>query len=49
MRFERIAKYPEAALPKRATAGAAGYDFECCETTIIPPYSIRLIPTGIKA
>lgn len=49
MKFERIAKYPEAALPKRATTGAAGYDFECCETTVIPPHSIRLIPTGIKA
>ena len=49
MKFERIAKYPNAALPKRATKGAAGYDFECVETTIIPPHSIRLIPTGIKA
>ena len=49
MKFERIAAYPDVNLPKRATKGAAGYDFECAEDTICNPYSITLIPTGIKA
>ena len=49
MRFERIKKYPNVNLPKRATTGAAGYDFECAEDTTILPHSISLIPTGIKA
>ena len=48
MKFEQISKYPAATLPRRATSGSAGYDFECVEDTIIPPHSIRLIPTGIK-
>ena len=48
MRFERIKKYPGANLPQRATTGAAGYDFECIEDTIVLPHSISLIPTGIK-
>ena len=48
MQFEQISKYPDAVLPKRATQGSAGYDFECVEDTIIPPHAIRLIPTGIK-
>lgn len=49
MKFERIAAYPDVNLPKRATKGAAGYDFECAEDTICNPYAITLIPTGIKA
>lgn len=49
MRFERIAKYPNANLPKRMTTGAAGYDFECVEDTLCPAHQITLIPTGIKA
>lgn len=48
MKFERVSIYPEVNLPKRATAGAAGYDFECAEDTLCPPHSITLIPTGIK-
>ena len=49
MRFERISTCPNAVLPYRATADAAGYDFECAEDVTIPPHSIKLIPTGIKA
>lgn len=49
MKFEQIAAYPDAALPKRSTKGAAGYDFECVIDTICPAHKITLIPTGIKA
>ena len=48
MRFERCLFFPSATIPYRATAGAAGYDFECVADTLIPPYQIVLIPTGIK-
>ena len=48
MKFEKVTKYPNAALPQRATRGSAGYDFECVEDTVIPAHSIRLLPTGIK-
>ena len=48
MRFEKITSFPNVNLPKRATAEAAGYDFECAEYTIVPAHSITLIPTGIK-
>lgn len=38
-------------LPKRSTKYAAGYDFECAETTVIKPGFEKptLIKTGIKA
>ena len=40
-------------LPIRKTKGAAGYDFEAAEDTIIPAFNNNhiptLIPTGIKA
>lgn len=49
MKFETITAYPNANLPKRATKGAAGYDFECAIDTICPAHMITLIPTGIKA
>ena len=49
MKFERIAAYPNVNLPKRATKGVAGYDFECAIDTICPAHKITLIPTGIKA
>lgn len=49
MRFERVAAYPDVNLPKRATKGAAGYDFECAVDTVCPAHKITLIPTGIKA
>ena len=48
MRFERLSVCPDAVLPVRSTAGSAGYDFECYADTLIPPYQIWLIPTGIK-
>lgn len=51
--FERISKYPDVNLPKRATKHAAGYDFEAAETVTIQPFSTNpkpvLVPTGIKA
>ena len=49
MRFERVSQYPDVNLPVRTTTGAAGYDFECAADTIVRPYCIALIPTGIKA
>ena len=36
-------------LPKRATAGSAGYDFVAPARTVIPPEGTALIPTGIRA
>ena len=35
-KFERVAKYPDAILPTRATTGSAGYDFYCAEDTVVP-------------
>ena len=29
-------------LPKRATANAAGYDFEVAEDNIVPPYARKM-------
>lgn len=49
MHFERVTGFEHVNLPYRATKGAAGYDFECAITTVIPPHYIELIPTGIKA
>ena len=48
MRFERVSTYTDVNLPKRATAGSAGYDFESAEDVTIAPKTIKLIPTGIK-
>lgn len=48
MKFERVSTYLDVNLPKRATKGAAGYDFECAKDTVCLPHSITLIPTGIK-
>lgn len=49
MRFERLSVCPNAILPTRSTANSAGYDFSALSDTLIPPYQIALIPTGIKA
>ena len=49
MTFEPITLYPNDALQKRSTKGAAGYDFECIVDTICSAHKITLIPTGIKA
>ncbi len=43
MRLEEIP------LPKRATAGSAGYDFTAPAETVIPAGGTALIPTGIRA
>ena len=42
----RIEEIP---LPKRATAGSAGYDFVAPAETVIPAGGTALIPTGIRA
>lgn len=39
----------EIPLPRRATAGSAGYDFTAPATFIIPAGGSTLIPTGIRA
>ena len=36
-------------LPRRATAGSAGYDFVSPAETVIPAGGSALIPTGIRA
>lgn len=40
---------PTALLPKRATAGSAGYDLFACldEALVIPAGETRMVPTGI--
>ena len=46
---EEIQKiYDEIPLPKRATAGSAGYDFYMPETFVIAPQETLKIPTGIR-
>ncbi len=49
MKFEKLSVCPDAILPTRSTANSAGYDFSALADTLIPPYQIGLIPTGIKA
>ena len=39
----------EIPLPRRATAGSAGYDFVAPAETVIPAGGCALIPTGIRA
>jgi len=39
----------EIPLPRRATAGSAGYDFTAPAETVIPAGGSALIPTGIRA
>lgn len=41
-KFECISKYPNAILPQRKTAEAAGYDFYVVEDTLIPPYEVLM-------
>ena len=45
-------KEPDFNLPVRKTSKSAGYDFECIETVVIPPYKTGdkpfLVPTGVK-
>ena len=49
---ERLAEavpVAEIPLPRRATAGSAGYDFVSPAETVIPAGGSALIPTGIRA
>ena len=39
----------EIPLPRRATAGSAGYDFVSPLEVTVPPEGTALIPTGIRA
>jgi dUTPase len=48
MRFEKLSVCPNAILPTRSTLNSAGYDFSALSDTLIPPYQIALIPTGVK-
>lgn len=54
-KFEYVKRIEKADfnLPTRKTKYSAGYDFECIETVIIPPYKPgdkpSLVPTGVKA
>ena len=45
LNFTKI--HPRALSPNRTTLQAAGYDLYTCEEVIIPPWSIKLIKTGI--
>ena len=38
----------EIPMPRRGTAGSAGYDFTCPVETVIPAGETRMIPTGIR-
>ena len=39
----------EIPLPRRATAGSAGYDFCCPVAVTLQPGEMRMVPTGIRA
>lgn len=49
--FEKITEYAETdiLLPKRQTAHAAGYDFYLPQKVVLPPQTVQLVPTGLKA
>ncbi|MBN2503970.1 MAG: dUTP diphosphatase [Bacilli bacterium] len=49
--FEIVSSYldKDINLPRKATPGSAGYDFEAAETITILPESIAYCATGIKA
>lgn len=40
-------KNPEAIIPKRQTAGSAGYDLYASEDAVIAPNSVKIIGTGV--
>ena len=48
-RVSEALELSEIPLPKRATAGSAGYDFVAPAETVIPAGGSALIPTGIRA
>ncbi|RKP35088.1 mitochondrial deoxyuridine 5'-triphosphate nucleotidohydrolase, partial [Dimargaris cristalligena] len=43
-----VRKHAHAQLPKRGSAGAAGYDLYSCEDAVIPPQSRGLVDTGLS-
>lgn len=47
-KFEKVSKYAnhEFAMPKRATMGAAGYDFVAAEDTIVPSF-FKICPENV--
>lgn len=49
--FEIIDAYKNAniSLPERKTAFSAGYDIAAAESVTLPPKTVSLIPTGLKA
>ena len=53
--FEKVSRVKdlEFNLPQRKTKFSAGYDFECIEDIVIPPFKEikkpTLVPTGVKA
>jgi len=47
-RFERVAAYPDAILPRRATISSAGYDLFLAEDTVILPGQVKVAHTGVK-
>ena len=49
--FAVIRAYSDAGLelPRRGTAGSAGYDLASAETVELKPGQVALIPTGLKA
>ena len=52
MRFFKVIKAyqnQDILIPKRQTKNSAGYDLAAAEDVEIPPKSLKLIPTGLKA
>lgn len=49
--FEVVSTYSpdKINLPKRATEGSAGYDFESAEDIVVPVGGTALVKTGVKA
>ncbi|PEH36171.1 Deoxyuridine 5'-triphosphate nucleotidohydrolase [Candidatus Phytoplasma asteris] len=49
--FEKVSSYQNQGinLPQRQTKFSAGYDFEASQSIEIPPQTVILVPTGIKA
>ena len=47
LQFRARKLFPDAKLPEKGSAGAAGYDIFCAKETEILPWDAKLIPTGI--
>ncbi|WP_374695373.1 hypothetical protein ACEW7V_02805 [Areca yellow leaf disease phytoplasma] len=49
--FKKVSSYQNQGinLPQRQTKFSAGYDFESAQSMEIPPQTVILVPTGIKA